>query len=197
MAYHLHDPPRMDQMAFAAEPGYHGVQFYSDDVFLCDVVTDFVAEGLGRSQPALVIATAEHRVAIATELRARGIDVDEHVAAGTLRLLDAHETLALFMVNGWPDPQKCKAAIGAILAEMSGGKRNRVVHAYGEMVDVLWREGHPDAAINLEVLWNELAMTHSFALLCGYSQAHVSGSLSIRNVCSQHTHVLPNRDALS
>ena len=113
--------------------------------------------------------------------------------AGTLRLLDAEETLALFMVHGMPDGRRFKAAIGGVLAELAGAPRPRIVRAYGEMVDVLWRGGNSEAAIRLEVLWNELAMTHSFALLCGYSAAHVDTPLGIQSVCSQHTHVLPAR----
>ena len=186
----------MEEM-YAAEPGYHAVQFYSDDAFLCDVVGDFLADGLRQSQPAIVVAAPDHRAAIAAELRARGVDVDECVAAGKLAMLDARETLSRFMINGMPEAARCKKTIGAQLRKLSGGQRNTVIRAYGEMVDVLWRDGNPDAAIRLEVLWNELAMTHSFALLCGYSQEHVSAPLSMRNVCSQHTHVLPRRVSLS
>ena len=36
------------------------------------------------------------------------------------------------------------------------------------MVDVLWRRGRESAAIALEELWNELAESRRFALLCGY-----------------------------
>jgi hypothetical protein len=37
------------------------------------------------------------------------------------------------------------------------------------MVDLLWRGGQAEAAIRLEVLWNELASTRTFSLLCGYA----------------------------
>ena len=110
-------------------------------------------------------------------------------------MLDAEETLALFMVNGIPDPSRFKAMIGAVIAELAGGPRPRIVRAYGEMVNLLWRDGNHDGAIRLEVLWNELAMSHNFALLCGYARAHVS-ALGVLNVCNQHTHVLPSRPAL-
>jgi len=45
---------------------------------------------------------------------------------------------------------------------------DRTIRAFGEMVDVLWSDGRKRAAIALEELWNDLARTRSFALLCGY-----------------------------
>lgn len=181
----------MDQGTFAAESGHHAVQFYADTASLCAVVTGFLCEGLKESRPVVVIATPEHRAAITDELIDCGIDVEARLRAGTLKLLDAEETLSLFMVNGAPDKAKFKAVIGGVLAELAGAPRPRIVRAYGEMVDVLWQRGQRDAAIQLELLWNELAMSFAFSLLCGYSQDYVTTPLGVQNVCNQHTHVLP------
>ena len=58
------------------------------------------------------------------------------------------------------------------------------------MVDVLWRRGQSDAAIRLEVLWNDLAALYSFSLLCGYAIGTFYKETSrIEDVCRQHTHV--------
>jgi two-component system CheB/CheR fusion protein len=40
------------------------------------------------------------------------------------------------------------------------------------MVALLWAEGNRDAAIRLEELWNDLARTETFALLCAYPISH-------------------------
>ena len=48
-----------------------------------------------------------------------------------------------------------------------------------------WREY---AAIRLEMLWNELANTHSFSLLCGYSMGHFYKDTGQHDICRQHTH---------
>jgi hypothetical protein len=59
------------------------------------------------------------------------------------------------------------------------------------MVDVLWKDGQTAAAIRLETLWNQLAQTHSFALLCGYSMGNFYKDAAAReDICHQHTHVL-------
>lgn len=67
------------------------------------------------------------------------------------------------------------------------------IRVYGEMVDVLWREGNSDGAIRLEILWNQLASAYDFALLCGYAVGHFykeTRDSRYDDVCDQHTHVL-------
>jgi hypothetical protein len=58
------------------------------------------------------------------------------------------------------------------------------------MVDVLWKKGRAEAAIKLEILWNELAQTHTFQLLCGYSMGNFYKQTKyFEQVCQQHSHV--------
>jgi hypothetical protein len=60
----------------------------------------------------------------------------------------------------------------------------------GQMVDILWREGERDAAIRLEVLWNQLAQTKAFSLLCGYAMGNFYKDASFGDVCGHHSHVV-------
>jgi hypothetical protein len=56
---------------------------------------------------------------------------------------------------------------------------------------VLWQAGHTVAATRLEMLWNDLAQTHDFALLCGYSMGHFyKDAAAGDHVMKQHTHVV-------
>jgi hypothetical protein len=61
---------------------------------------------------------------------------------------------------------------------------------YGQMVDVLWKEGRQDAAIRLELLWNELANAQPFSLMCGYAMGPFYKNASFDEICGHHTHVL-------
>lgn len=65
------------------------------------------------------------------------------------------------------------------------------IRIYGEMVAVLWAEGNSSAAMRLEKLWNEPAVTHAFSLLCGYLLSGFPGQNheSYHQVCDTHTHV--------
>ena len=59
------------------------------------------------------------------------------------------------------------------------------------------QRGQQNAAVALEELWNRLARTRRFALLCGYRldvfdrQSQVA---TLRDVCNLHTHVVPSAD---
>ncbi|HUE89320.1 MAG TPA: hypothetical protein VMO26_24845 [Vicinamibacterales bacterium] len=73
------------------------------------------------------------------------------------------------MVDGVPDGRLFRDATVPLIERACRGRKDCVVRAYGEMVDVLWQAGHTVAATKLEMLWNELAGTHDFSLLCGYA----------------------------
>jgi hypothetical protein len=89
---------------------------------------------------------------------------------GYLDVRDAHETLALFMVRDMPDGDAFESTIGRLVEDAACGlPSSSLVRAYGEMVDVLWKDGRCDAAIRLEMLWNRLAARCGLTLLCGYA----------------------------
>jgi hypothetical protein len=111
--------------------------------------------------------------------------------AGFLFELDAVETLARFMHEGdEPDPYEFSEVIGGMLQQIAGRRAGRIIRAYGQMVDVLWQAGAHVAAVRVEVLWNQLAATHRFSLLCGYSMGNFYQDGALGDICRQHTHVV-------
>ena len=170
---------------------HHAVQFYGNDTSLFTTVGGFISEGLVAGQPAVIIATESHRAAIVEQLTTRLIDVKEAERVGDLVLLDAHEALATFMTEGGPDAEAFERHVGGVMQKILNGRPRTVLRAYGEMVDVLWKEGRTEAAIKLEILWNKLATSYQFALLCGYSMGNFyKQAEQFQEVCRQHTHVL-------
>jgi hypothetical protein len=89
-----------------------------------------------------------------------------------------------------PDPTPFRATLIPLIEQASHGRKDCLVRAYGEMVDVLWRAGQTVAAVRLEMLWNELAQNQSFALLCGYSMGHFYKDAAHHEICGLHTHVV-------
>lgn len=171
------------------QSGHHAVQFYSDDHKLCMSIADFLGDGLAAGQPCLLVGTPKHRDAIVRELKARHFDVDALIRGGDLVLHDAAATLARFMVDDLPDTERFTACVMPVLDGLRRGRSECVVRAFGEMVDVLWRSGNPEGAIRLEVLWNELASTQPFSLLCGYALGHFYQDTGrLQHVCDHHTH---------
>jgi KaiC/GvpD/RAD55 family RecA-like ATPase len=171
---------------------HHAVQFYGDEDSLFTTVAGFLSQGFVDGHPGIVIATAPHKSSILDYLRGRLIDVDKAQEMGSLILLDAQETLDRFMVRGMPDSARFDSSVGSLIAKVLQGREDRVlIRAYGEMVDVLWKEGKPDAAIRLEMLWNKLAQRYGFALLCGYSMGHFyKETKGFEAICRAHTHVV-------
>lgn len=173
----------------------HAVQFYGNDAELLRTVGTFLSEGLIAGQPAIVIATAAHRIAIERALEGHLIDVTAAKRLGDLVMLDAEETLGTFMVDHAPVGALFRKTIGDVIEQTLRGRSTTPVRAYGEMVDVLWKQGMTEAAVRLEVLWNNLAESHVFSLLCGYAIGNFFKQTDrYRDVCRLHTQVLPHQD---
>lgn len=184
----------MPTLSAQCEPAHahqHAVQFYGSDVALFTNVASFLSEGLVAGQPAVIIANQSHTDSILEHLRARFIDVERAKHIGDLIILDADDTLATFMKDDEPDPSSFKRHVGDVIAQALGGRVRTPVRAYGEMVDVLWKQQKPEAAIKLEILWNELATTHAFSLLCAYAIGNFyKQTQQYEAVCAQHTRVI-------
>ncbi len=181
----------MNQSTQPLGPGhFHAVRFYESSEGLCKIVADFLGEGLGKGLPAVVIATPAHRELIDQLLQARGFDVDRLKQSGDLIVADAAEQLSMFMVDGLPDQALFGGAMISLIERACRGRTDCVVRAYGEMVDVLWKEGHAVAATKLEMLWNDLAQTHQFSLLCGYSMGSFYKDAAVEEICAHHSHVM-------
>ena len=171
---------------------HHAVQFYGDEESLFTTVSGFLSQGFVDGHPGILIGTPSHRAAILDHLRGRFIDVDTAQKSGNLIVLDAEETLDLVMVQGMPDQHRFDDTVGKLIGEVLDGREDKVlIRAYGEMVDVLWKQRKPDAAIRLEMLWNRLAQRYGFALLCGYAMGNFyKQTKGFEAVCGQHTHIV-------
>jgi MEDS: MEthanogen/methylotroph, DcmR Sensory domain len=175
-------------------PGhFHAVKFFESGSSLGRIAAEFLGEGLAARQPAIVIATPDHRKSILAELRAGHFDVASMEATGELKLFDAHAMLGSFMVGGRPDANLFQAIAARHLDQPFGGRPIRV---YGEGGDVLCKAGLDEAAIRLEMLWNKLVSTHDIKTLCGYSVSNFYKDTSLRAIFDEHSHVVSDKGAL-
>jgi PAS domain S-box-containing protein len=170
----------------------HFVQFYETDEFLIDSVNGFVAAALDAGNSSLVIATLEHRVAIERKLTASGISVAAAIESGQYVALDAADTLSKLMADGLPSPLLFQQYLGGIVSRLA--QDGRRVHAFGEMVALLWANGNRHAAIRLEELWNELGKALRFTLFCAYPMSAFgdeSCAVPFNGICACHSRVIP------
>jgi len=173
----------------------HIVQFYDHEEALYSLVSGFLADGLAAGEHVLVVGTEEHRREFAARVRAKNIDYE----ADHLLMTDARQLMNTFMVGAAPDAERFhESVIGTIHRHLNGGTKIRI---YGEMVDLLWREGNADGALQLEDLWNDAESELRFSLLCAYSLAPFfsdTASPGFESICNRHQHVVPSiREALA
>lgn len=167
----------------------HAVYFYEDDAFLVDNVSRFVTAGLAKQETVIVVATQEHRIDLRARLMAEDVIGLASPADARYVTLDAASTLALFMLDDWPDERLFLKVIGQIIASSACDTPVRI---YGEMVAVLWAQGKHRAAVRLEELWNRLGQQMEFSLLCGYPASTVTDpevASALAQVCECHSQV--------
>ena len=171
----------------------HLVEFYETDAFLVDTVSAFILPALRDGETAIVVATPAHRDAFEAAHADAGIDIDAAAREARYVALDARDVLARFMDGGRPDPRLFADTIGDVMDRCSAG--GRPIHVYGEMVALLWDDGNVPAALELEDLWNDLAATREFVLLCAYPMRAFEDAASadaFKRICDQHTAVIPS-----
>jgi PAS domain S-box-containing protein len=174
----------------------HSVHFYESDGEFLDSLSQYVGAALGTGGACMVIATKLHRHGLADRLRSCGIDLDYATRSDRYTALDAAETLAKFMVGGWPDEQLFQLAIEPALlrARTALAPKTDSVAAFGEMVALLWEQNQCEAALKLEQLWNELVRRQSFSLRCAYPLGCFSRKGQeewFHRVCAEHGAVVP------
>jgi hypothetical protein len=176
----------------------HGVVFYeSDDRFLCEAILDFCVRALTAGDPLIVVATRAHLMGLRRKLRERGFDWPQTCLSGLAAEYDAEQLLDQFSVNGSPDETLFREVMDGVMEHWASRAEGSTLRAFGEMVDVLCRREQLDDAIRLEAMWNDLARTHRFTLLCAYSMGNlyreVNGSAYGR-ICDAHDHLVLDTD---
>ena len=158
----------------------HVAQFYATDTELVDAIAGLVRDAAGDGGTAIVIATPEHVSQVAYQL--------EPGVAAQVQFLDAAETLSQFDNGRRLDHRKFDSVIGNLVR--AAARRPGPIHAYGEMVALLWQTGRVTDALELEQLWNELARTVPFSLRCGYPATTVSHDEATTQLYSLHSAVV-------
>ena len=169
-------------------PHDHVVQFYAADDELFGSVGAFLADAMRAGDVAIVVATPLHRIGFEAALISNGIDVARVVTDGSLIVLDVDETLASISIDGAVDADLFDVVVGGLVRQ---GAERGAVRAYGEMVAVLWDAGQVTGALELEEMWNQLAIELPFSLYCAYASATVSpDSDGYHEVCHRHSLVV-------
>ena len=148
----------------------HKVAFQRDDASIVDDFTRSIEFALKMENPVIVIATESHRTDLRQRLQARGWEIATAIQEGTYISLDADDVLSEIMVNDWPDSTRFLNVASDLIVEAAKaakGKHFRVA-ACGECASRLIAQGKPEAAIELEHLWDKIARSQYVDILCEY-----------------------------
>lgn len=172
-------------------PCEHVVQIYESDAIFLDALAGFVGGGINAGDCCIVIATQPHINALENRLTRYGVHVNVLVANNSYIAIDAEEMLSRFMVNDWPDEALFIKEISALMEKAGSGKQRRI-RAFGEMVAILWAQGHYGATVHLEHLWNRFCEQKSFCLFCAYPKSGFTNDIntSIMHICGSHSKMI-------
>jgi len=189
-----------------AIPGVrHAMQLYTDEGLRLDDLGAFTGTALRKGEVVAVAGTDATRDGLAWRLSECGFNVAALTDQGRYLPLNAEDLLAQIMSDGRPDESRL-AELGERLerARLAAATAPETrISIFGEMVALLFQNGNPEAAIDLERIWHGFLSTgqvsrHIFTL-CGYHSACFEDNahpVLFSNVCAQHDSVIHSRHSI-
>lgn len=177
----------------------HVVQLFDTPESRSAAVGSFLAEGYLSGEPLLVVVSSSHWSRIKRQMEELGCAVEPGITDGRITALDAAATLAAFTDDGNLDAGKFEARVGEIVRRLSTRADGRRLRIYGEMVDLLVRDGSFDGAHELEELWCALSERTALTLFCAYTSSHFGdprNTSRLERICRLHDRVLSDPDDL-
>ncbi len=171
----------------------HLVQLYHDEESLLASLVRFAGTSLAAGGSFVAVAMNRYLTELEKRLGACGLDVPTARANGRYVAMDAVRTLSEILQDGRPDSERFAQVVGEAI-RAAGLSPGSPVHVFNEMTAQLWVEAKPDAAIQLEELWNHLAREIPFSLLCAFpinGLRHEARSDPFLRICEEHPEVIP------
>ena len=180
-----------------AGPRDHIVQLYQDQNFLNRAVCRFAAAALENGEGVILVPTRAHWDAFRPRLEAQGVDVQTAQDRGQLTVVDADELLPRFMQGAMPDAPVFLGLAADVITRARDSDRYPKVRWWGEMVNLLWERGDVAASMNLEDLFDQLAIQHDIAIFCSFVMDNFDGTVHTRmlpRLGENHSHLIPVED---
>ena len=170
----------------------HDVVFCSSDAVLIGAFSRFIDGELREGNAVVAVVTEAHERSLQFSLEASHVDVALAIRQQRYLPVNVSELLAKATVNGCPEPLRFLDAARDVLTDFTrrATDNHARVTSCGEGTSILWSQGHVEAAIQLEHLWDEIAMSHQMDILCAYPLAARDESVpTVRRLCAEHTAV--------
>lgn len=186
-------PKITQELAKTEITGHHEVVFFFDDQQLLDRLSQFIGPILNAGNAAIVVATGPHRKGLMQSLQAYGVDIAAALEQGRYIALDVADTLSSCMVNGMFDSARFLQSFEDLTVKATTAAQGKPPRAafFGEAVDLLWKQGDVETAIQLEKFGTQLCKRYPVDILCGYAVG-IQGIMeqeAIQRICAEHSAV--------
>ena len=181
----------------ATGAGWHAMLFGINDRPSLNTLSGLLAATCRRGGVAALVATDATRTEIAQRLLATGDDIAQAAGRGQYISLDAREALAEVIVGGRVDARRVAAIIDDLERSRLAASASSVT-VLGEMAPLLCRDGNPEAALQLERVWDDLTRRLPFLTVCFYSTecfGESEDSALFPGICAFHAAVCHADDA--
>ncbi|PSJ16056.1 MEDS domain-containing protein [Nitrosomonas supralitoralis] len=173
-------------------PRHHIVQVCENEISQADILTDFIKDGLLKGEAVIVIVNIVLRKTIISKLSLAGLHLQNFKDNSQIKFLDTDFLISSLFIDGAIEKQTFHKLCALPLYEAQ--LKFRKARAFGDLVDVLWKNGQQVAALMLEEMFNNLYNREKVAILCIYllnslDSNNLEGALE--RICKYHTHSIP------
>jgi DNA-binding NarL/FixJ family response regulator len=172
----------------------HALQVYADDRHYLDEVSRLVGATLRSGEQVVMVSNEAARIGVGQRLRAQDVNLTVLAERGQYVERDSVLALSHVMHGARPDRER----LAEIVRDLDGlrkggpnGPRSRLTIA-GDMSGSLYRNGDVAAALELELMWNELTRALPFFTVCSYAIDcfdRTEARHGLSNVCAEHSAV--------
>lgn len=184
--------PEAMQSVFSSQENSHLVQVCENLSSQAEILTEYITEGLTNGEGIVIFARPALRKILAEKMNSKGLNLDDLKNQNRIKILDANFLLSLFNFEDTIDKASFEkyVLVPVIEAKSKFGK----VRTFGEMVDILWKNGQQNLAVELEGLWQDSCHENDFMHFCTYlldSLKPAEYNDSLERICNSHNHLLP------
>jgi CheY-like chemotaxis protein len=182
--------------AWPGNPGSHTALFYEHESFWRRGFEAFLVDGARAGATMVVIGRRRLFEDAISTLESSPLD---SVRGSSERILftDAETTMRTVMDGDTLLADRLETEVRALLERAARVREQVPVWVIGEMVDLMCREGHHGAALDLEKLWNVFTADRPIVTGCAYALdrfSHDRHTSVLRAIRDQHTHLIPTED---
>ena len=149
----------------------HAVQFHGENTSWLDGVADVLIRAIHRGDIVVTALSESNRDDLACRMTAQGWNLADLRARGRYLVFDAEEAATQVLRDGRAHRDSIAQMVAALETARTASPAWPRTHLtlVGEIAGVLYRRGNPEAALELERLWDELTRSLPILTICAYS----------------------------